>query len=64
LRVFARFFLSPAGAAVFLPASFLSTGAFPAVEEGALPAVGVVLEALGGILNVEFELKVWSVGIG
>lgn len=34
--VLVRFFLSPDGAAVFLPASFFSAGALPA---GALPAV-------------------------
>jgi hypothetical protein len=34
--VLVRFFFSPEGAAVFLPASFFSAGALPA---GALPAV-------------------------
>ncbi len=36
LRVLLRFFFSPEGAEVFLPASFFSAGALPA---GALPAV-------------------------
>lgn len=50
LRVLLRFFFSPAGAAVFLPASFFSAGAFP--PAGALPPVeGFFSAALGGILD-------------
>jgi hypothetical protein len=43
-----RFFFSPAGTAVFLPASFFSAGALPA---GAFPAVEGFFSAaaLGGI---------------
>ena len=43
-----RFFLSPDGAAVFLPASFFSAGALPAVV---LPAVlaGAFVADLGAI---------------
>jgi hypothetical protein len=48
-----RFFLSPEGAAVFLPASFFSAGALPA---GALPPVVGVFWALGGILSDLVEL--------
>lgn len=45
-----RFFLSPVGAAVFLPASFFSTGAFP--PAGAFPPVeGFFSAAFGGILG-------------
>jgi hypothetical protein len=54
LRVLDRFFLSPAGAAVFLPASFFSAGAFPA---GAFPAVVGFFSALGGILSL--DVGVW-----
>jgi hypothetical protein len=43
-----RFFFSPDGAAVFLPASFFSAGAFP--PAGALPpVVGVLVAAFGAI---------------
>lgn len=50
MRVFPRFFFSPVAAEVFLPASFFSAGALPAT--GALPPVeGVLVAALGGILN-------------
>lgn len=46
-RVLFRFFFSPVGGAVFLPASFFSAGAFPA---GALPPVeGFFSAALGAI---------------
>ena len=46
--VLLRFFFSPAGAAVFLPASFFSAGALPA---GALPpVVGFFSAAFGGIV--------------
>jgi|TARA_R110002003_G_scaffold76_1_gene6952 membrane associated rhomboid family serine protease len=59
-----RFFLSPEGAAVFLPASFFSAGAFPA---GALPPVVGVFCALGGILGkgvvvVEMGVEEWETG--
>lgn len=48
-----RFFLSPDGAAVFLPASFFSEVVLPA---GALPPVeGFFSAALGGILD-RFEV--------
>lgn len=49
-----RFFLSPEGAAVFLPASFFSAGALPA---GALPPVeGFFSAVLGGIFD-ESEIR-------
>ncbi len=52
-RVLLRFFLSPEGAAVFLPASFFSEGVLPA---GALPPVeGFFSAALGGIFSGENE---------
>ena len=44
-----RFFFSPAGAAVFLPASFFSAGALPA---GALPPVVGVFCAFGGMFSL------------
>jgi len=50
-----RFFFSPEGAAVFLPASFFSAGALPA---GALPPVeGVFAAGLGGIFDE--DLRKW-----
>ena len=56
--VLLRFFLSPVGAAVFLPASFFSTGAFP--PAGAFPPVeGFFSAALGGIFG-RFEF--WTGG--
>ena len=42
MRVFVRFFFSPDGAAVFLPASFFSAGALPA-------------GACGEVRNARFE---------
>ena len=52
-RALFRFFFSPAGAAVFLPASFFSAGALPA---GALPpVVGFFSAAFGGIVNIKLE---------
>ena len=53
--VLLRFFLSPEGAAVFLPASFFSAGALPA---GALPPVeGFFSAAFGAILIFEPDVK-------
>ena len=52
--VLLRFFLSPDGAAVFLPASFFSAGALPA---GALPPVeGFFSAALGAISTISQNL--------
>ena len=49
-----RFFLSPEGAAVFLPASFFSAGAFPA---GALPPVDGFFSAALGAISTEVTVS-------